>query len=138
MVWGTLLDVEINKMLIMHLFFFNFLIDLRERERNINLLFHSFMYSLVGSCMCPDLRSNLKSWHIKTMLSPTELSSQGDRTFIKFTVQQMRCHVLNNMLKMYLPLEFQFYKMKRVLEIGCTTTNAFNTTELYTIKLLRW
>ena len=26
----------------------------KEGERNINLLFHSLMPSLVGSCMCPD------------------------------------------------------------------------------------
>ena len=27
----------------------------REREQNINLLFHLFMHSLVDSYMCPDL-----------------------------------------------------------------------------------
>ena len=29
-----------------------------ERERNINLLFHLLMHSLVDSCMCPDWGSN--------------------------------------------------------------------------------
>ena len=31
-----------------------------ERERNIDWLFHSFMHSLVVSCMCPDWRLNPK------------------------------------------------------------------------------
>ena len=35
----------------------------KEEEREINLLFHLFMHSLVDSCMCPDWRLNLKSWH---------------------------------------------------------------------------
>ena len=30
------------------------LIDLRERERNIDLLLHLLMHSLVDSYMCPD------------------------------------------------------------------------------------
>ena len=41
----------------------------RERERNINLLFHLFMHSLVYFCMCPDWGSNLQLWHTGTMLS---------------------------------------------------------------------
>ena len=40
----------------------------RERERNINLLFHLFMHSLVDSCRCPDQGWNLQHWHIETML----------------------------------------------------------------------
>ena len=44
-------------------FYFNFLfIDLREKERNIDLLFHLFIYSLVDSCMCPDKIYNLVYW----------------------------------------------------------------------------
>ena len=30
----------------------------RQWERNIDLLFHFFMYSLIGSCTCPDRRLN--------------------------------------------------------------------------------
>ena len=30
----------------------------RERERDINLLFHLFMYLLHASCMCSDQRLN--------------------------------------------------------------------------------
>ena len=36
------------------LFNFFLLIDLCEREREINFLFHFFMHSLVGSCTCHD------------------------------------------------------------------------------------
>ena len=36
------------------LFNFFLLIDLCEREREINFLFHFFMHSLVGSCKCHD------------------------------------------------------------------------------------
>ena len=43
-------------------------IDLRERERNISLLFHLFMHSLVDSYRCPDWRSNPQPWHIGRML----------------------------------------------------------------------
>ena len=60
---------------------FNFLIiDLRERERkreegkgrhrerNIDLLFHLFMHSLVISCMCPDGGLNPDPWCSRTTL----------------------------------------------------------------------
>ena len=36
--------------------------------RNIDLLFHLLMHSLVDSWMCPDQGLNLQRWHIKTML----------------------------------------------------------------------
>ena len=36
---------------------------IRERERDINLLFHLCMHSLVDSCMCPDQRSNPQPRH---------------------------------------------------------------------------
>ena len=39
-----------------------------EKERNINLLFHLLMHSLVAFCMCPDWGSNLQSWCIRTTL----------------------------------------------------------------------
>ena len=36
-------------------------------------------------------------------------------------------------------MEFQFHKMKRVLEIGCTTTECtFYVIELYICKWLKW
>ena len=38
----------------------------RERERNINLLFHLFMHSLVASHMCPDLGRNTQLWRTGT------------------------------------------------------------------------
>ena len=47
-------------------------ISQRERERNINLLSHSFIHSLVDSCMCPDWGSNLQRWHVWTTLQTTE------------------------------------------------------------------
>ena len=37
----------------------------RERERNVDLLFHLLVHSLVASCMCPDQRLNLQPWHIR-------------------------------------------------------------------------
>ena len=40
----------------------------REGERNIDLSLHLFMHSLVVSCMCPDLGSNLQPWCIGTTL----------------------------------------------------------------------
>ena len=48
-----------------------------ERERNLDLLFHSFMHLLVDSCRCPDGGSNLQTWLIGMMLSPTRLPVQG-------------------------------------------------------------
>ena len=36
----------------------------KEKERNINLLFHLLIHSLVDSCMCPDQESNPQPWHI--------------------------------------------------------------------------
>ena len=37
-----------------------------ERERNIDLLFHLLMHSLVSSLMCPEQRSNPQPWHMQT------------------------------------------------------------------------
>ena len=48
------------------------------RERKINLLFHSFMHSLVESCMCPDLGLEPQPWRIGKTLSPTELLGRGN------------------------------------------------------------
>ena len=56
------------------LFLFYFIDFFREREggskreKNINLLFHVLMHSLVDSCMCPDQGSNLQPWSIGMML----------------------------------------------------------------------
>ena len=52
----------------------------REREREINLLVHLFKDSLVPS-YCPDLRSNLQSWRIRTILQPTEYPARALPTF---------------------------------------------------------
>ena len=38
----------------------------------------------------------------------------------------------------FMGIEFPFYTMKRVLEIGHTNVSILNTTELYTKKWLRW
>ena len=54
---------------------FYLLILEREGERNINLLFHLFIHSLVDSCMSPNWGSNPQPWHIRTMLQPAELAS---------------------------------------------------------------
>ena len=40
----------------------------REGKRNIDLLFHLFMPSLVASCMSPDRASNPQPWSIRTIL----------------------------------------------------------------------
>ena len=55
--------------------FFNFkkLIDVlgrgREKKKNIDLLFHLFMHSLVASCMCPDL--GISGQHSNHLSNPT-------------------------------------------------------------------
>ena len=38
----------------------------RERQRNIDLLFHLFTYSLAASRMCPDRGLNPQSGHVGT------------------------------------------------------------------------
>ena len=39
-----------------------------DRKRNIDLLFHLLMHSLVASCMCLDWGSNLQPWHVRRTL----------------------------------------------------------------------
>lgn len=39
-----------------------------EKERNMDLLFHLFMHSMVYACMSPDWGSNPQCWSIGTML----------------------------------------------------------------------
>ena len=41
----------------------------RGREGDIDLLFHSSMYSLVDSCMCPDREWNPQPWHVGMTLT---------------------------------------------------------------------
>ena len=53
------------------------------RERNMDLLLHLFMHSLVDSCRCPDQGLNPQPWHIRTTLSPTELPRQGPYLFLE-------------------------------------------------------
>ena len=60
----------------------NLFSDKRERERDVNLLFHLFMHSLVASCMCPDQGSNPQPWSMWMTLYPSELPSQGADTRI--------------------------------------------------------
>lgn len=43
---------------------FLFFIYLNERERDISLLFHLIMRSLVVSCMCPAWGANLQPWRV--------------------------------------------------------------------------
>ena len=47
-----------------------------ERQTDIDLLFQ-VLHSLVDSCVCPDQGLNLRPWRIGTVLSQTELPSQG-------------------------------------------------------------
>ena len=47
------------------------------REKDINLLFHLFMHSLVDSCLGPDPVLDPQPWHIRTTLKPAELPGQG-------------------------------------------------------------
>ena len=66
-----------------YIYFFCNVIDFRERGRNINLLFHLLMHSLVDSCVYPDRGSNPQPWHSRTMLQPTELPGQGRASLIQ-------------------------------------------------------
>ena len=45
---------------------------MRERERDIDLLFHLFMHSLVDSWMCPDWGLNPQPWGTGRTLEPAE------------------------------------------------------------------
>ena len=54
-----------------------------EGEREINLLFHLFMHSLLDPCMWPDGELNPQPWCIRMMLQPTELLGQGKCIFFK-------------------------------------------------------
>ena len=49
----------------------------RERERDIDLLFHSSMHSLFDSYMRTDRELNLWPWNIRTALQPTDPPAQG-------------------------------------------------------------
>ena len=49
----------------------------KKREREISLLLHSFLHSLIHSCMCPERRWNPQPSWIGTTLYPTELPGQG-------------------------------------------------------------
>ena len=40
----------------------------RRGERNIDLLFHPLMHTLVDSCMCPDWGLSPQPWHIGMIL----------------------------------------------------------------------
>ena len=73
-VWGEWDNCNsiINKYILKNLF-----IDFREREegkerrerqRNINLLLHLFVCSLVGFCTYPDQGSNSQSWLMRMTL----------------------------------------------------------------------
>ena len=73
--------------LYIYLIIFNFIYwFLRERKRDIDLLLHLFMYSLVDSCMCPDQRPYLKPWHIEITFYPTELPSQGGMYTFNYSI----------------------------------------------------
>lgn len=56
----------------------------RERERNISLLFHLFMHSLVNSCMCPDGEWNPQPCCIGITLQPSELPNQAYYIFLMY------------------------------------------------------
>ena len=48
------------------MFLFNLL--LIEKERDMDLMLHPFMHSLVASWMCPDQGSNPQPWRTRTTL----------------------------------------------------------------------
>ena len=48
-----------------------------EERRNIHLLFHLSIHSLIDSFMCPEQGLNPQPWHIRTTLQPAELPRQG-------------------------------------------------------------
>ena len=55
--------------IVLFLFYLLLILEREEgKERNINLLFHLFMHSLVASCMCPDWGLNLQPWRIRLTL----------------------------------------------------------------------
>ena len=62
------------------------------RERNIDLLFHSFMYPLTVSYMCPDWGSNPQPWGVRTTLQLTEPHGQGLPWDVK-RKQDIQCHL---------------------------------------------
>ena len=51
-----------------YLFIFILLILDREEGRDITLLLHLLVHSLVVSCICPDRGPNPPTWHIGMML----------------------------------------------------------------------
>ena len=57
------LDVVDILVFILHVNIFFKFFHLREKEREINLLFHLFVCSLVDSCMCTDWGLNPQPWH---------------------------------------------------------------------------
>ena len=86
-----------------------------KRERNIDLLFHLFMHSLVVSYMCSDWVSDLQLWHIRTIPYPTELPGQGQsltfnlvyRTFtLNVFIDMDRFDSVNLLLVFYLSHQF--------------------------------
>ena len=44
------------------------ILEREEGERDMDLLFHLFVHSLVDLCMCPDWGSNLQPCHIRMTL----------------------------------------------------------------------
>ena len=59
----------------------------RKGNRNINLLFHLFIHSVVTSCRCPAWVSNSQPWRISTTLWLAELPDPG-------CVMHFKCSVL--------------------------------------------
>ena len=52
-------------------------VELGGEERDIYLLFHLLMYSLVASCMCPDLGLNSNLGVFGLYVTNRELPGQG-------------------------------------------------------------
>ena len=87
----------------------------RKGERDIHLLSHRLMHSLVVSCMCPDQRSNPQPWQIKKMLSNWATQpGQGNEADLNLRVKGARfepefCygdHLLGKSLLLYWTLVF--------------------------------
>ena len=58
----------------------------KEREREKQHSTVPLIYAVVISCMYPDPGSNLKPWHIQTLLQPIELPSQAEKEIFINTI----------------------------------------------------
>lgn len=99
----------------------------RGRERRYRFVAPLFMHSLVDSCMCSNLGSNLQPWGIRTMPYPTELPGQGQTGFILvLSINYCIIFYSNNCKPTFLPTPVKHIKY-----------NTYITNLLFITKLTR-